>query len=176
MSVFLQPIYTQTVGSGGAASITFNSIPQTFTDLKILISARNNSGSTRTSLNYTFNGDTSSNYSNTILIGYDSSSVASFRGSSQTANNESNMNGGGSTSNTFTNNEIYIPNYTGSNYKSGTSDSIAENNSSSSYIIDMGAILWRSTSAITSISFTPAAGSFVQYSTFSLYGVLRQGI
>ena len=40
MSVFLQPIYTQTVGSGGASSIAFNNIPQTFTDLLIKMSVR----------------------------------------------------------------------------------------------------------------------------------------
>ena len=173
MSVFLQPIYTQTVSGSSTSTITFNSIPQTFTDLKILISVRNNSGSARNGLNYTFNGDTATNYSNTILIGYDSSSVGSFRSSSQTASNESNMNGGGSTTNTFSNSEVYIPNYTGSNFKSIISDSTAENNSSSSYIIDMGAALWRSTSAISSISFTSGSGNFVANSTITIYGITK---
>ncbi len=168
----MQPIYTQTA-SGSASVITFNNIPQTFTDLKILISVRNTSGSARTGLNYTFNGDTATNYSNTILIGFDSSSVASFRGANQTASNESNMNGGGSTANVFSNSEVYIPNYTGNAFKSIISDSVAENNSASSYIIDMGAALWRNTSAISSISFTSGAGNFVANSTITLYGITK---
>ena len=40
MSVFMQPIYTQTMGAVGAQSVTFNNIPQGFTDLVLEVSGR----------------------------------------------------------------------------------------------------------------------------------------
>jgi aspartate/tyrosine/aromatic aminotransferase len=40
----ITPIYTQTVGSGGALSIAFNNIPQFYTDLKVVISGRTTGG------------------------------------------------------------------------------------------------------------------------------------
>jgi hypothetical protein len=172
MSVFLQPLQTVTVGSGGASSITFSSIPQGYTDLVIKISVRD-SGSGPYQLSGRFNGDSGINYSNTLL---------QANGNSASSGNSANGNavlfglsgGSSETSNVFAINEIYIPNYTGSNYKSFVSDAVTENNGSVSYQY-LTAGLWRSTSAITSIT-ALATNSFVQYSTFALYGILRQGI
>ena len=65
MTVFLQPIYTQTVGSGGASSITFNNIPQGFADLKLEISARTAGAVTNTDWVMSFNNDGASVYSST---------------------------------------------------------------------------------------------------------------
>jgi hypothetical protein len=62
MTIAMQPIYTQTVGSGGATSITFNSIPQTFTDLKLSISIRG-ADSALTEPWIRFNGDSVSIFS-----------------------------------------------------------------------------------------------------------------
>ena len=48
MTIAMQPIYTQTVGAGGTTVISFNNIPQTFTDIQMVISARTNgTGGTR---------------------------------------------------------------------------------------------------------------------------------
>ena len=177
MSVFLQPIYTQTVGSGGASAITFNNIPQTFTDLKVFVSARSarNTGSATDNVNVAFNSTPT--VSTTILDGGSPfGSPRSFRtsyvfGEIDSANN---------TANTFGNLEMHIPNYAGSNYKSAISDYVVENNSSTGdYLVAVGmrASLIQLSSGITSISLTTGTGSnFLQYSTFSLYGVLRQGI
>jgi aspartate/tyrosine/aromatic aminotransferase len=174
MSVFLQPIYTQTVGAGGASSITFNNIPQTFTDLKVVVSARvTNASNFYSPMFMTVNGLTSSTYSDTII--YASPGVNSSRNSYGATSNVliGYVDGETATASTFSSNEIYIPNYTSSNYKQCIADSIMENNSTS--IVDsFSAILLRTTNAISSLSVT--AGVFAQYSTFSLYGVLRQGI
>ncbi len=84
-------------------------------------------------------------------------------------------NGANATSNTFANAELYIPNYTSSNYKSASTDSVTENNATSALAI-MTAGLWSNTAAITSITLTPdSATNFVQYSTFSLYGLAAVG-
>jgi hypothetical protein len=172
MSVFLQPIYTQTVGAGGAASITFNNIPQTFTDLKIIVSSRTSNTGATDSLGMYING-VQTNRSNTLLYG-NGSGAFSVRG---TYRDVGTSDAGGSTSNTFSNIEIYIPNYISSNYKQIISDSVEETNAAAT-TLEMRANLWSSTAAITSLSFDCASSglNFVQYSTFSLYGVLRQGI
>jgi len=177
VSVFLQPIYTQTVGSGGASSITFNNIPQTFTDLKIVVSTRMNNASTLGYTTIRFNGDTASTlYSYTYL----DANLGGGPSSSRSSGNPwfLNVPGASSTTNTFSNSEVYIPNYTSSNYKQGILDTTGENNATSGAWLTEYASLYRSTSPITSITLNDLfnSASFVQYSTFSLYGVLRQGV
>ena len=166
-----------TVGAAGASSVTFTSIPQTYTDLQILVSAR----STRTSdfrdeLFIRFNSDSGNNYSVRDLNGSGSTAGTSSslttnylkRGTTPTDN---------ATASTFSNNTIYIPNYTGSNQKSVSTEEVTENNSSTNNYLDLRAGLWTGTSAITSISLTPEVGpNFAQYSTFYLYGIAKDGV
>ena len=176
MSVFLQPLQTVTVGSGGAASIVLSSIPQTYTDLIVKISARSdgNDGIQWKTLAFFLNGDSSALYNYTYVLGNGS---ATFTASGTNANNgESWIAGNTNTSNVFSNTEYYIPNYTSSNFKCLTVDSTAENNGTTSLIM-YTSNLYKSTNPITSITLAPGGGSnFVQYSTVSLYGVLCQGI
>jgi hypothetical protein len=177
MSVFLQPIYTQTVGAGGASTITFNNIPQTFTDLKVVASMRD-TGANIDYISYlTFNNDAISGlYSNNRIYG-NSASAISDRFSNVNFIYGAHDNGAGSTSNTFTNCEIYIPNYRAANFKSTNSDYVVEQNSASTSVYQvLVAGLWRNTNAITSLSLTTSGTAYVTNSTFSLYGVLRQGI
>jgi len=169
MTIAMQPIYTQTVGSGGATSITFNSIPQGFTDLKIVISLR--STGTNGTLIVQFNGDTTNtNYSMTQLygIGYGGGSSARYSAPYFTNSNLSSY-----TSNTFSNGEIYVANYTAANFKQIMTDSSSENNATSaeSWLL---AGLWRNTAAITSIRLSQAIDTgFTEYSTFTLYGITK---
>jgi hypothetical protein len=176
VSVFLQPIYTQTVGAGGAASVTFNNIPQTFTDLKLVVSSRSNDGTAVWdwwSIN--FNNDVSTSYSSTWFWG-DTSPATSRASNSTFLQVSEGGNAAGATANTFGNTEVYISNYSGSNYKSIISDAVNETNAAGAGKA-INAHLWRNTSGITSVKFTSSnSASFVQYSTFSLYGVLRAGI
>ena len=178
MSVFLQPIYTQTVGAGTANPIIFNNIPQTFTDLKLVVSAREGGTTAGTvGMNVYFNTEivTTTNYSITGLLG-NGASTSSDRTSSSGGLFFGNITpNAAQTTNTFSNVELYIPNYTGSNFKSCILDSVNENNATAAYQ-RLYAGLWRSTAAISTLSIYSGAANFVQYSTFSLYGVLRQGI
>ena len=174
MSVFLQPIYTQTVGSGGASSITFNSIPQTFTDLKIVLSVRMNNASTLGYTTIRFNGDTSSTlYSYTYL----DANLGGGPASSRASGNPwfLNLPAANSTTATFSNSEIYIPNYTGANFKQGILDSTGENNSTGGIWLTEYAALYRSTSPITSVTLNDLfnSASFVSGSTISLYGITK---
>jgi hypothetical protein len=180
MSVFLQPIYTQTVGSGGVSSLTFNSIPQGFTDLKLVFSLRGQS-SGNDNLILRFNGSTT-NYSNTVLTGRQGS-AQSGRSTTATDNYLNpyfiRIPNGDHTANTFNSAEAYIPNYSGSQFKSVILDGALESNvgnwSGSGTVTeqrDLGACLWQNTSAISSI-FVSCYLGFVQYSTVTLYGITR---
>jgi hypothetical protein len=152
------------VGSGGASSAVFSSIPNTFTDLQLLCSTRNSTSATQ-DLKLTFNGSSSS-YNEIYLIGTGSGTGSG----SQTYAQVGITPGSSVTASTFTNTSIYIPNYAGSNYKSISNDDVMENNATLGYQW-LSANLWSNTAAITSITLIPASGNFVQYSTFYLYGI-----
>ena len=164
MAYTYSKIATYTVGSGGVASINFINIPQTYTDLILKVSVRSNGATTFTGGNVAFNGSTA-NFTSRFLYGT-GSSATSITSTNQLAS----MNAAQTTSNVFANGSIYIPNYTGGNYKSYSTDVVTENNDpfAIAYFITG---LWSNTSPITSITYTPDSGSFVQYSTAHLYGV-----
>jgi len=160
-------IQTVTVGVSGSASIDFTSIPQTYTDLKILISAKNNRADTLDHLLIGFNGSTTS-FTNRQLTG--SSTTPST--STSVARSVGVINSASSTASVFNNGEVYIPNYTSANTKSYSADSVTEINSTSDNFLCLTAGLWSNTAAITSISLTNNVGtSFVQYTTATLYGI-----
>jgi hypothetical protein len=172
MALALQPIYTQTIGAGGASTVTFNNIPQSFTDLRLVISYRDAFSAAFLTPNMWFNGDnTSSSYSKTLIEAAGSGAVGSSRQTSATLFNIQNINGASSTANTFTSVEIYIPNYAGSSFKSALGDIVTENGATQSFQ-ELHAFLWRNTSAIASVSIQPPQ-SFVQHSTFTLYGITK---
>jgi hypothetical protein len=158
-------ISSVTVGAGGAASMGFTSIPSTYTDLLVKVSARTNRALTVDGVLISFNSSTS-NFTNKYLEG-DGSSASS----SSLARFAADAPGSTATASTFGNGEIYIPNYAGSNYKSLSSDSVTENNATGA-LTDLLANLWSDTAAITSITLTSGFGtSFDQYSTAYLYGI-----
>jgi hypothetical protein len=155
-------IETKTLLSA-AASIEFTSIPQDGTDLFLLASLRANNGGIPNDTFFAFNGS-----SPTGRLIYGTGGVA---GSSAAVLAISN--GGGATSNTFSNISLYIPNYTSSSNKSFSVDSAMENNASESYQ-NIAAGLWSNTAAITSVRFTADASAlYVIGSTISLYKITK---
>jgi len=165
----LQKIDSVTVGSGGASSITFSNIPQTYTDLIVKFSAR--STTANSTVGFRFNGDSgSSSYNAQAVFGNGSSALAD-RSDPTTQLRTMYLPTTTQTSNTFSNGEIYIPNYTSSNYKTTSADVVTENNATSANTL-LNAGIWSNTAAITSIVFSLTSGdNLAQYSTATLYGV-----
>ena len=174
------PTYTliasSTVGSGGAANITFSSIASTYTDLCIKLSARNTDGSnTYNNIWVTFNnssGGTSYSDKSIYAIG---TTAGSLQNNSQAELRVGASVSSGNTSNTFSSTEIYIPNYASSNNKSVSTDSVTEANSGTNGRIynNLMAGVRSNTDAITSITLTGESYSFVQYTTAYLYGIVK---
>ena len=158
-------ISTVTVGTPGS-TIDFTSIPQTYTDLKLVMSLRstratyadddffiNINGLTTNQLSDYLQGNGSSggSFSNTrwgALIPADGAATASV----------------------FGNAELYIPNYTSANYKASSIDAVHETNATTAYQ-RLHANLWSASAAITQITIVCADGNFKQYSSATLYGI-----
>ena len=172
MATTYEKIASVTVGSGGAADITFSSIPATFDDLIIFTSYRTNRAQVYDQLRLQFNGSTASNYDFRGITG--DGGAASSESTTNGASLKMAPGGGNNaTANTFTNDNIYIPNYRGSTNKSVSSEGVGENNASEAYR-SMFAGLWKVADAITSIKLFPeGAGNFLQYSTATLYGIRK---
>jgi hypothetical protein len=151
------------------ASVTFSSIPATYTDLVLRLAARSNTNSVDDLFYIRLNGVTTSLYSFTNISG-DGSSASSSSGSGSPLAFNYLLNGATSTANTFTNFELYIPSYTVSQSKPIGSFGARENNTSSALLLAT-ASLFRSNSAISEITAFPGFGSFVSGSSFYLYGI-----
>ena len=170
-------LLTQTL-STAAASITFNSIPQGYTDL-VIIANMQGSGAAFNNMLYPviqFNGDTGANYSYTSLF-------ARNTGSSDTVVSERSSNASGiktlaNTSVIFSPNIIHIQNYSNTTtFKTVLNRGAGANGTTAvdGTLANVG--LWRNTAAISSITITVSGGSFniVAGSTFTLYGIAAEG-
>ena len=163
-------IATVTVGAGGATSMTFSSIPSTYTDLVIKLSCRTNNTGAGYRVVANINGSTA-NFTGRNIYGSGSTTGSG----TLTTQLFGFVDGTTETANTFANNEIYFPNYASSNYKSISTDSVMENNATQAYS-QLAAGLWSNTAAITSINLgceTGGSDKFVEYSTATLYGISK---
>lgn len=158
--------------SSSAASVTFSSIPNTYTDLVLRISARNDDTGVTETLRMQVNNNTGTVYSVTYMYGEGTNVVSGRDTSVDDINDGFRQNGGGATSNTFSNIEIYIPSYTASQNKPLSGFSAAETNAASNNFVMASANLVRDTNAISSIKlFNSTTKVFVSGSSFFLYGI-----
>lgn len=162
----------KTTVSSSVHSVTISNIPNTYTDLLVKFSLRSDYGSNYHEGQFIFNSVTA-NYSQKLLTG-DGSAVNSYSSSGAAAATWALvMNGSSSTSNTFSNGEIYLPNYASTTVaKSWSTDAVTENNATA-------AGTWlvagtnSSTAAISSLTFYAWQSfiNFVSGSSFELYGI-----
>jgi hypothetical protein len=164
MPATYEPIATTTLGSA-TSTITFSSIPATYTDLKIILNVT--SSSVGSDLELQFNSDTGSNYSRTYLIGNGSSAL-----SARTTNaTKMTLTGQNATSTTLPlMAQIDVFSYAGSTNKTVLSSLSGDYNGSGMQENVVG--LYRSTSAITSVSlFLNFSRTFSIGTTATLYGI-----
>ena len=157
-------ISSQTLGSS-AASVTFSSIPATYTDLVLRASVRNTSATTITRIR--LNGATTG-YSGRSITG--DGATASSQTQSIAYFYAGEQNTSSTTANTFTSLEFYLPNYTLTNQKPASITSASEDNATTAYIVGYAG-LSNITSAITSIQVFVAPNAFDVGSSFYLYGL-----
>jgi hypothetical protein len=161
------------VGSGGISSIDFNSIPQTYTDLLLVVSARGTSPSDTDNGGLLKINGSSSGYTSRDFYGSGSSAASSTNPYSVTSAAFIGATpGGGATASTFGNKSIYIPNYAGSTVKTISVDSVMENNGTLAYQ-ECIATYWSGTAAVTSLSLTLTYLNYAQYSIATLYGISK---
>lgn len=169
-------IATQTVGAGGAASVTFSSIPNTYTHLQIrMFGQTNRTGATQDSVMVQFNNDASdNNYTRHVMIG-DGSAISGGSGTTGSATASAafairfGTNDGGTQR--WGAGISDILDYANTNkYKTHRAMGGAENGTSG--LVGISSNLWLNTAAISTIIIKPHTGSqFNQYSTFALYGL-----
>jgi hypothetical protein len=152
-------IATTTLGTA-TASITFSSIPSTYTHLELRMK-------TVTSglgwVTVVFNSDTGNNYSWHELRGDGSSASASAAGNAGniSAYLQSSQQGSGVFS---------VLDYANTG-KYKTAKTLGGYDDNGSGYVTQTSGVWRNTAAITSITITHSTSSYSQYSSFALYGI-----
>jgi hypothetical protein len=171
-----ESIATVTVGSGGASSISFSSIPSTYKHLQIRLMSRDaaNGGTTAYSATATvrFNGDSGSNYSAHWISASGSGTPGAAGFSSITSIYQAGQGGpyNDQVANVFGAAIIDILDYADTNkYKTTRALNGQDMNGYGSIIFNSGS--WRSTSAINAISLFNDGGNWAQYSSAALYGI-----
>jgi len=164
-------IATTTVGAGGAASVTFSSIPSTYTHLQIRITAQTNRATySFDEARIKFNSDTG-NHGVHVLYG-----DGAFAESTYTTNVIGQRNIGTGVVGNFGAVVLDILDYANtSKYKTYRALSGTDSNgvvAGFAPMINLASGLWQNTTAINALTFTPVNGtSFNQYSSFALYGI-----
>jgi hypothetical protein len=167
-----ESIATSTAGAGGLSSVTFSSIPSTYKHLQIRATARigvNNPGNDGGYVGLRFNSDTGTNYTTHIING----NGATAGSTAWTGINEiyfQRFAGNNTGANIFGAGVLDILDYQNTN-KNTTIRNLAGFDNNGGGLMYLTSGLWLNTSAITSITLTPEAGNFLQYSSLALYGI-----
>jgi len=169
MAKTYEPISTQTLGTA-VATVTFSSIPQTYTDLICVIEGRGSRADFDDGVSIRFNSDTASNYSWSALTG--SGTAASSTRQANTTSILGRIISASATANARSNLIMHINNYSNTTtYKTVLERYNEPPTGGADY--GMGAIvgLWRNTAAITTLSFFSEVNDFNSGCTFNLYGI-----
>jgi hypothetical protein len=155
--------------TGSQASVTFSAIPATFTDLVVRFAARSAYADVWDGWNFYVNSLPNSVHSFTSIKGNGATASSNNNSGGDSWYNLNFIPAANATSNTFSNGEVYFPNYNSSTNKPGSIFQVGENNNTTGYMAG-GALLYKAASAITSITFRCTA-NFVSGSSFYLYGI-----
>jgi hypothetical protein len=156
---------TYTVTGSSVASFTFSSIPGTYTDLVVVMSGGVVATGTQ-SFSMRLNGDSTSLYSDTQLDG-DGSTAASYRDSNANQMFVGLASGSGQTNNIF-----QIMNYSNTT----TFKTVLGRGNYPGGYLRAAVGLYRSTSAITSVTLINTSTNISVGTTFSLYGIAASSV
>jgi hypothetical protein len=162
------PIATTVVGSGGAASVTFSSIPSTYAHLQIRLFTQSARANSIDFFNMRVNSDTGSNYAYHGVYG-SGSSVGTVSGASDSKIDLSTWSASSATS-IFGAAVVDILDYNNTN-KYKTIRFLGNYDANGSGQVQLWSGLWMNTNAITGLSFYFGNGNIAQYSHFALYGI-----
>jgi len=156
--------------SSSASSVTFSSIPATYTHLQLRYIARSSRTQTQGYIVTRFNGDSGTNYSRHTVEG-DGAAAESYAESTVSYGSLYQISAASNTASIFGAGVVDILDYANTNkYKTLRAATGDDKNGSGRVYLTSG--LWRNTAAITSIVFTEYNGfNFEQYSSFALYGI-----
>jgi hypothetical protein len=158
-------IETKIVGAGGSTLLEFTNIPQTFTDLVMFCSMRDNFSNVSNDATLNVNGSTI-----TFRQLYGTGQNIGANIPTQIARP---IVSASASANVFGSTMIQFPNYSSTTtYKNITTDSVSEQNGTESYQV-VGSGLLSSNSAITTITIDNGSSTFVQGTSVSLYGVSK---
>lgn len=165
-----QLIASGSIGAGAPYTVTFSSIPQTFTDLKIVGSVRSTrTGTWEAGMGCAINGNTSTGYTYKIL------EWQGVNTGSQTSPYEpewtQRIPATNATASVFGTFEIFIPNYTQTVIKNYIAYGGVANDSNQQAAITVTAFTQTATTAITSVVIRSEALNLAQYSNVYLYGI-----
>jgi len=163
-----ESIATVTVGSGGASSVTFSSIPGTYKHLQIRAVIKSTNTNNGSNWLLTANSDTANNYAVHQL--YADGSTVGSNGTASYGYAYGNQTTGTSNTNIFAVSIMDIFDYSNTN-KYKTFRCIGGYDLNGSGDINYRSSLWMSTSAITNINIIANGWNLAQYSSFALYGV-----
>jgi hypothetical protein len=162
-------LISSNVLASSAASVTFSSIPATYTDLVLRISARTDSGSTFTV--YVQPNATASGYSWIRLRGNGSAASSAAGTATRGYLNSDSADDLNATANTFGSMEFYLPSYTASQYKPASNFGVFETNATAANM-SATAGLFSNNTAVSSLVIQSDSGvNFVSTSSFYLYGI-----
>ena len=162
------PIATNTLGSA-TATVTFSSIPGTYTDLILVTNIRKTTASTAGYVRA--NNDSGTNYSTTYLYG-SGVSATSTRDTNRTFFDSIGAAGSSMAAGTFALSVNNIMNYSNtSTFKTILARKQYSNTSGAWDYVETSVSLWRNTAAITQLDVLAISGNFDIGSTFTLYGV-----
>jgi len=165
-----ESIATYTVGSGGASSITFSSIPSTYAHLQLRAFVRTTRTGGPDILGVRYNSDSGNNYADHLLYG-DGSSAQVDKDTSYPQQNVHRISSDADTTGIFSGFVIDILDYANTNkYTTLRSLGGYDANGSGRTVFNSG--LWMNTNAVNSIYlFSVYSENFKQYSHFALYGI-----
>jgi hypothetical protein len=173
-----ESIATTTVGAGGSATVSFTSIPSSYSHLQLRYIAQTDRATFSVdAVKFQLNSDTGNNYVWHFLTTAGASpGTTAVSGATTGTSSWANSAAGTTTGGQFGTAILDVLDYTNTNkYKTGRYLSGLDTNGFTSGFagtVGINSGLWMNTAAITRIDITPVTGTlFTQYSSFALYGI-----